>query len=76
MIGLTFDHARRLFFYSDIQKGKIYSVHMNGSNIRKVIDSEFEAVRIILLYYFIIAQLWCVFRRRLSGGFGLRGSVQ
>ena len=38
VIGLTFDHKRRLYFFSDIQKGSIFSVLMNGSSISQVID--------------------------------------
>ncbi|XP_060590385.1 low-density lipoprotein receptor-related protein 1-like isoform X5 [Ruditapes philippinarum] len=38
VIGLSFDYANNMIFYSDIQRGDIQAVYFNGSNIRVVVE--------------------------------------
>lgn len=37
-IGLSYDFAKSLLFYSDIQRSSINSVHFNGSEHRVIAD--------------------------------------
>jgi integrin beta 2 len=42
VIGLAFDFKTQRYFFSDIQRGDIQSVHFNGTGFRVVVDSEYK----------------------------------
>ncbi len=41
-IGLSYDYARSILFYSDLQKSTINSVFFNGSDHRVLADRTYE----------------------------------
>jgi hypothetical protein len=56
VIGLAIDYDNQLLYFSDIQKGDIYSVFLNGTGFQSLYSSEFDffADKFIILVYFIL----------------------